>query len=126
MRKPILRDPNGKAIGHGSFWHRKPFDYSAYERDLPQTNYDRICTQDLTFANRQRRVAADDVSVHSTKPNHEKDLDWQIRTGVKMSNKDFTYFELKEAKKLDLFNQEQVWEHFAPWQRHDMKMQLKH
>ena len=36
VRKPILRDSNGKAIGRGSFWLRKPFDYSDYERDLPQ------------------------------------------------------------------------------------------
>ena len=26
--KPIIGDPNGKAIGTGSFWKRKPFDYS--------------------------------------------------------------------------------------------------
>ena len=98
VRKPILRDSNGKAIGHGSFWRREPFDYSDYERDLPHTDYDRIRTLDLTFADRQRQVAADNVSVHSTKRNHEKDSDWQFCTNVKMSTRDVTYFKLKEAK----------------------------
>ena len=63
MRKPILRDSNGKAIGRGSFWFCEAFDYSEYERDLPQEDYDRIRSQDLTFTNRQQRVAHDDISV---------------------------------------------------------------
>ena len=33
-RKPIQRDPNGKAIGCGSFWQRQSFDYFDRERDL--------------------------------------------------------------------------------------------
>jgi len=52
-QKPILRDPNGKAIGTGSFWLRQPFDYSDHERDLPQKEFDCVRTQDLTFADRQ-------------------------------------------------------------------------
>jgi len=43
-RKPILRDPNGKAIGTGSFWLRQPFDYSNRERDLPREDFDRVRT----------------------------------------------------------------------------------
>ena len=54
VRKPILRDLNGKAIGRGSFWFREPFDYSEYERELPQGDYDRILSQDLTFTDRQQ------------------------------------------------------------------------
>ena len=40
VRKPIQRYPKGKAFGTGSFWQRKPFDYSDYARDLPQTHFD--------------------------------------------------------------------------------------
>ena len=68
VRKPIQRDPNGKAIGTGSFCQRKPFDYSDYKQDLPQTHSDRIRTQDITFADRSRRCAKDNVSIDSRNP----------------------------------------------------------
>ena len=128
VHKPILRDPNGKAIGRSSFWLHQPFDYSNYERDLPRSDYDRIRTQDLTFADRQRRVAADDVSVDTYRPNNEKPLDWQFRTGVKMITRDHTYEGLTEDKKLDMFkrNQEHALRQFTLWQCHNMQMTLKH
>jgi hypothetical protein len=75
VRKPILRGPNGKAIGTGSFWLRQPFDYSKYKLDLSQKDFDRVRTQDLTFADHQRRCAADDVSVDLIRPDHKKPLD---------------------------------------------------
>jgi len=46
-RKPIQRDPNGKASGRGSFWQRQTFDYSDRERYLPKSHTDHIRTQDL-------------------------------------------------------------------------------
>ena len=126
-RKPILRDPNGKAIGTGSFWLRKPFDYSDRERDLPQKDKNRVRTQDLTFADRQRRCAADDVSVDSDRPEHEKPSDWQIRTGVKMTTRDSTFDDIDHNKKLDMAtsSQGQQFLHYTPWQRNTLATSLK-
>jgi hypothetical protein len=125
-RKPILRDPNGKAIGTGSFWLRQPFDYSDRERDLPQKEFDRVRTQDLTFTDRQRRCAADDVSVDSDRPEHEKPSDWQIRTGVQMTTRDSTFDTIDHNKKLDMANssQEQTWRNYTPWQRQNLQILL--
>ena len=127
VRKPILRDPNGKAIGTGSFWLRQPFDYSDRERDLPQKEFDRVRTQDLTFADRQRRCAADDVSVDSGRPEHEKPSDWQIRTGVKMITRDSTFDDIDHNKKLDMAtrSQGQKFLHYTPWQRNNLAICLK-
>ena len=127
VRKPILRDPNGKAIGTGSFWLRQPFDYSDRERDLPQKEFDRVRTQDLTFTNRQRRCAADDVSVESNRPEHEKPSDWQIRTGVKMITRDSTFDDIDHNKKLDMAtrSQGQKYMHYTPWQRNNLQICLK-
>jgi hypothetical protein len=127
VRKPILRDPNGKAIGTGSFWLRQPFDYSDRERDLPQKEFDRVRTQDLTFTDRQRRCASDDVSVDSDRPEHEKPSDWQIRTGVKMITRDSTFDDIDHNKKIDMAkrSQGQTWKHYTPWQRNNLQICLK-
>jgi len=123
---PILRGPNGKAIGTGSFWLRQPFDYSKYERDLPQKDFNRVRTQDLMFADCQRRCASDDVSVDSDNCEHEKPSDWQMRIGVKMSTKDHTFDEIDHNEKLDMAkrSQGQTWRHYTPWQRHNLQMCL--
>ena len=127
VRKPILRDPNGKAIGTGSFWLRQPFDYSDRERDLPQKEFDRVRTQDLTFADRQRRCALDDVSIDSGRPGHENPSDWQIRTGVKMTTRDITFDDIDHNKKLDMAtdSQGQKFLHYTPWQRCNLAICLK-
>ena len=127
LRKPILRDPNGKAIGTGSFWLRQPFDYSNRERDLPKDHFDRVRTQDLTFTDRQRRCAKDDVSLDSDRPEHEKPSDWQMRTGVRMSTKDHTFDDIDHSKKLDMAtrSQGQTWKHYTPWQRQNLQMCLE-
>jgi hypothetical protein len=127
VRKPIQRDPNGKAIGTGSFWLRQPFDYSDRERDLPQKEFDRVRTQDLTFTDRQRRCAQDDVSVDSNRPEHEKPSDWQIRTGVRMTTRDITFEAIDYNKKLEMAkrSQGQTWRHYTPWQRNNLQFCLK-
>ena len=67
------------------------------------------------------------MSVDSNKPNHKNSSDWQYRTGVKMSNKDHTYLEIKQDKKLDIFKnrQEHAWKKFTLWQRFDVEQSLK-
>ena len=99
-RKPIQRDPNGKTIGRGSFWQCQPFDYSDRERDLPKTHSDRICTQDLTFADCTKRGAKDNVSVDSRNPDRERDSDWEIRTGVRMTTRYITFNRISHNKML--------------------------
>ena len=131
MRKPILGDSNGKAIGRGSFWFRKPFDYSKYKRDLPQQDYDHIRSQDLTFTNRQRRVTADDISVSSTQRDHEKPSDWCYRTGDfrtndKMNIRDPTFEAVPDAEKMKLYKSEHKWKHFTKGQRSYLATDLKY
>ena len=101
-RKPIHRDPNGKAIGRGSFWQRQPFDYSNRERDLHKTHPDRICTQDLAFSDCTKRCAKYDVSVDIRDPDRERDSDWEVRTGVKMITREITFANLSNNKMLEL------------------------
>lgn len=126
VRKPILRDQNGKAIGTGSFWLRQPFDYSDRERDLPKGEFDRIRTQDLTFTDRQRRCALDDVSIDSGRPGHENPSDWQIRTGVKMTTRDITFDNIDFNEKANMAESKgQKFLHYTPWQRNDLAMSLK-
>jgi len=50
-----------------------------------------ISTVYLTFADRSRRCAKDDVSVDSRDPLQEKHSDWEMRTGVKMTTRDVTF-----------------------------------
>jgi len=127
VRKPIQRDPNGKAIGTGSFWQRKPFDYSDYKQDLPQTHSNRIRTQDLTFADRSRRCAEDDVSIDSRKLMHEKHSDWVMRTGVKMTNQDVTFDNPSHNEKCELAEKSngQKWVHYTPHERHYLALTLQ-
>ena len=122
MRKSIFRDSNGKAIGRGSFRFQEPFDYSKYKRDLPQGDYDCIRSQDLTFTDRQRRVATDDISVSSILSDHEKPSDWCFRTGNKRVHidtllRDPTFEALPHAKQMILYMSEHKWKHFTKSQR---------
>jgi len=121
VRKPIQRDSTG------SFWQRKPFDYSDYERDLPQTYSTRIRTQDLTFADRSRRCAKDGVSVDSRKPWHEKHSDWEMRIGVKMTNPDVTFDRISHNEKCELAEKSngQKWLHYTPHEHHYLALTLK-
>jgi Rps23 Pro-64 3,4-dihydroxylase Tpa1-like proline 4-hydroxylase len=130
VRKPILRDSNGKAIGRGSFWFRKPFDYSDYERDLPQGDYDRIRSQDLTFSDRQRRVEADDISVSSTRGGPVRS-DWDVRTGNyrtgdSYSINDPTFHKLTTAEMVKLYKSEHKWKHFSKCQLRHVALELKY
>ena len=93
-RKPIQRDPNGKAIGRGSIWQRQPFYYSDRERDPHNTHPNRIRTQDPMFTDRTTRCAKYDVSVSNRYLDHERGSDWEIRTGVKMPTRDITFTNL--------------------------------
>ena len=123
VRKPILRDSNGKAIGRGSFWRREPFDYSDYERDLPQGDYDRIRSQDLTVADRILRDEADDISVQSS--------DWKWRTGNKRFDirwllRDPTFEALSEETKMKLYNSKHRWKYFTKRQSFQIELEVKH
>jgi len=102
VRKPIQRDPNGKAIGRGSFWQRQPFDYSNREQDLPKTHSDRIHTHVLTLADRTKLCAKDDVSVDSRNSDRERASDWEMRTGVRMTTKDITFDRFSHNKHLEM------------------------
>ena len=121
VRKPILRDSNGKAIGRGSFWRREPFDYSDYERDLPQGDYDRIRSQDLTVADRILRDEADDISVQSS--------DWRFRTGNKRFNvkwllRDPTFDALSKEKKLKLYYSKKRLKYFTKRQAFQIELEI--
>ena len=56
------------------------------ELNLDQDHPDRIRSQDLTFLDRQRRLAKDDISVDGKDPDKELSSDWTMSTGVKMTN----------------------------------------
>jgi hypothetical protein len=61
------------AIGCGSFFKHRPYDYTNKEFNLPQGHEDRIHTVDLLFANRHRREQEEDNSFLPT--------DWLECTG---------------------------------------------
>ena len=48
-QKPIYRDQNDKPIDRGSFWQRKPYDYSTMELNLDQDHPDLIRSQILSL-----------------------------------------------------------------------------
>ncbi len=72
-RKPCQINSQGEAIGLGSFFNRRPFDYTDEEMNLPQGHEDCICTIDLLPTNRECHKQDDDDSVLPT--------DWLECTG---------------------------------------------
>ncbi len=62
-REPCQINSQGEAIGLGSFFNRRPFDYTDEEMNLPQGHEDRIRTVDLLPEDRKRREQEDDDSV---------------------------------------------------------------
>ena len=56
-------DAQNNAVGFGSFFKRRSYDYTDEEFNLPQGHVDRICTVDLTPEDRKRREDANDDSV---------------------------------------------------------------
>ena len=78
--------------------NRKGLERAKMERDLEKGHPNRIRNQDLTFFDRQRRFAQDDVSIDSKDPDQEFSSDWTIRTGVKMSTRDTIFANLSVYK----------------------------
>jgi hypothetical protein len=71
--EPCQINSQGKAIGHGSFFNRRLFDYTDEEMNLPQGHEDRIRMADLLPEYKKRREQDDNDSVLPT--------DWLERTG---------------------------------------------
>ena len=73
-RDPPKKTKTNKLKGFGSFYQRKPGNYSFAEFQAEQGQLDRIRTADLTESDRIERQAADD---HSHLP-----YDWNDRTSI--------------------------------------------
>ena len=75
-----------------------------------------ISTVYLTFADRSRRCAKDDVSVDSRDPLQEKHSDWEMRTGVKMTTRDVTFDWISFNEKCELAKKSngQKYLHYTP------------
>jgi len=68
------RNSAGKPKGFGSWYRRKPFDYSPAEFQADQKHADRVRTADLTATDMADRDLADDDSF--------KESDWMDRTSI--------------------------------------------
>ena len=85
-RAKVKRNKNGKAKGFGSWYDRKPGDYSKAELEAPQGHLDRVRTADLRPEHRAERELTDDDS--------HKPSDWGDRTSVNPA----IYYAQKEAE----------------------------
>ena len=69
----------GQAVGFGSWWRRKPGDYTRAEFFAAQGHEDRVRTADCSLRDQEeRQMLSDDSELEST---------WELRTG--RNNDDF-------------------------------------
>jgi hypothetical protein len=61
--EPRQMNTQNQAIGHGSFFKCRAYDYTDNKLNLPQGHKDCVCTVDLLPADRQRCEQNDDDSV---------------------------------------------------------------